>query len=157
MTETSPFPNLHQSLWRKGEEFHHSERFCRKIIFHIILVYITICGNSLIKWVRRKLHFWTWSLLNHFGQCHCEATLSSLKSYGDQGSLMMSEKGKHHAHLPLRQKGGSGETQAGGCYVVIFCTQVILYLWTSFCMCYIHNQWQNNFLWFVVYFCLNNS
>ena len=37
----------------------------------------------------------------------------SLKDHGDQGRWMMSEKGKHHAHLSVRQKGGSGETQAG--------------------------------------------
>lgn len=41
---------------------------------------------------------------------------------------MLSEKGKHHAHLLERQKGGSEGAQAGGCYAVIFCMQVILYL-----------------------------
>lgn len=32
----------------------------------------------------------------------------------------MSEKGKHHVHLPVRQKGPSVKTQAGDCYVFIF-------------------------------------
>lgn len=80
------------------------------------------------------------------GWYHSEATLSSLRDHGDQGRL--SEKEKQHARLLVRLTGGSEETQASGCYVVIFCMQVILYVWMSFCSCYVHDQRQTKFLYF---------